>query len=199
MNLVAAIGNRRSRLARPARGPRPIPAERGTPDAQIAINEFLARAASASAPARAEKVPSLRPRVAVKMATVRRLVKTGWAQRCLRTKKSPKERGVLNHSAQKKSELNRTETLNRYQPNCRSAQKFSTELQLSQPFSGDFLGISEAPRIRRAHDAEACESSGLTARIAHRFTPRPAGGGGNQHRCSLKHTGAQHNSKCIFG
>jgi len=77
-------------------------------------------------------VPSSRPRVAVKLATVRRLVKTGWAQRCLRRDFSPKERGVLNHSAQKKSDLNRTETLNRHQPKCKSAQKFSTELKLPQ-------------------------------------------------------------------
>ena len=44
MNPVAAIGKRRSRRAWPARGSSPIPAERGPPAAQIAINEFLARA-----------------------------------------------------------------------------------------------------------------------------------------------------------
>jgi len=48
----------------PARGPRPIPAERGPPAAQSAIDEFLARASRSLrvCGARAEKAPSSRRR-----------------------------------------------------------------------------------------------------------------------------------------
>ena len=42
---MCSSGDRQTALpSGPARGPRPIPAERGPPAAQIAIREFLARA-----------------------------------------------------------------------------------------------------------------------------------------------------------